>query len=193
MDSHLRPLAAVILNGLLIAAAGLFGIVGLLVAGEWRIVGTSLAAVIAFPFVLLTLHWLRWLLDIPAALCADIGYRLLAGLLAYLADLFVSAMVIGWVAAAVFLVAADNPGWSALVWGYAIVAGPLLFLFMRPGGYPMMVWLYFVAQIAYPVAWGLLRLGLLSLDAVFIALALLAALAPLIEFSRRWRRHTAPD
>jgi hypothetical protein len=193
MERHAFPLLVLLLNSALIVAAGLAGLVGMLLAGEWGIVGASVLAAILYPTALLTLHWLTWLIGIPAVLAADGGHRRLAALLDYLCGLFVTGLVLGWSALAVWWIAADRPTWAALGWGYAVVTAPLVAVVLRPFGYPLLLMLFFLAQAVYAAAWALLHYRLAAPDEVLAAIGVLGLLAPLVQFSRRWQRHTAPD
>lgn len=193
MERHTFPLLVLILNLVLVAVAGLAGLAGMLLAGEWGIVGISMVAAVLYPGALLMLHWLTWLIAIPAVLAADGGHRLLTALLVYLGGLFVHCLVLGWVALAVWWLAAERPTWAALAWGYAVVTAPLMVVVLRPFGYPLLLMLFFLAQVAYAAAWTLLHYRLAAPEAVLGAIGVLALLSPLIEFSRRWQRHTAPD
>ena len=193
MERHTVPLLVLILNSVLVITAGVAGLTGMLFAGEWGIVGASVLAAVLFPATFLTLHWLTWLIGIPAILAADGGHRLLTRLLVYLSGLFVHCLVLGWVALAVWWIAAERPSWAALAWGYAVVTAPLTFVVLRPFGYPLLLLLFFLAQLTYAAAWALLHLRLAATEEVLGAIGVLALVAPLIEFSRRWQRHTAPD
>jgi hypothetical protein len=193
MERHTFPLLVLILNSVLVAAMGLAGLTGLLFAGEWVIVGASTLAVVLFPGALFTLHWLRWLIDIPAVFAADAGHRLLTVVLVYLSGLFVHILVLGWVALAVWWITADRPTWAALAWGYAVVTGPLMFVVLRPFGYPLLLMLFFLAQLTYPAAWALLHFRLAAPEEVLGGIGLIALATPVIQFSRRWQVHTAPD
>jgi hypothetical protein len=193
MERHTFPLLVLILNSVLVAAMGLAGLAGMLFAGEWGTVGASLLAVVLFPGALFALHWLRWLIDIPAVFAAEAGHRLLTALLVYLAGLFVHCLVLGWVVLAVWWIAADRPSWAALAWGYAVVTGPLMVVVLRPFGYPLLLMLFFLAQLTYPVAWALLHFQLAAPAEVLAGIGLVALATPVIQFSRRWQAHTAPD
>ena len=193
MSSPLLPLLALVVNALLVVVAGFAGGIGLLLAGEWGIVALGVAAAVVFPLALVALHWLRWLIDIPAMLASDARQHWLAALLAYVAGVFVSALVLGWPALAFWWIAGAAPAWAALAWGYALVAGPLLLVIVRPFGYPFMVLLAFLAQLAYPLAWGLLHLAGVAPENIVAGIGVLALVCPLIEFSRRWQETTAPD
>ena len=186
------PLLALILNALLIAAAGVAGAVGMLLAGGGTIVIVSLCAAIACPATLAMLHWLRWLTDIPAMLARQARWHFFAIVFAYLSGLIVHALVLGWVALAVWWIA-PTPGWAALAWGYAVVAAPLLLIVLRPFSYPLFLLLMLVAQALYPLAWGAMHLAHLSTEHVLAAIGLIALIGPLLQFSRRWQALTAPD
>lgn len=193
MTSPLLPLLALIVNVLIAAVAGICGGIGLLLAGEWRILVISIAAAVVYPATLVTLHWLRWLIDIPAMLASQARYQFLASILFYFSGLFINVLVLGWVALALWWVAPATPAWAALAWGYALVAGPLLLVIVQPFGYPLLVLLAFIAQASYPLAWGLLRLAGVAPEQVVAGIAVLALVCPLIQFSRRWQVMTAPD
>jgi hypothetical protein len=193
MERHTFPLLVVLLNTALVIAAGVAGSIGMLLAGQWAVVGASLVAAILYPAGLLTLHWLTWLIGIPAVLADDAGHRWLAMLLAYLLGLFVSGLVLGWVALAVWWIAADRATWAALAWGYAVVTAPLIVVVLRPFGYPLLLMLFFLAQAAYAGAWALLHFRLAAPDEALAVIGALALVAPLVQFSRRWQRHTTPD
>lgn len=193
MERHTFPLLVLMLNSALVVMAGLAGFIGMLLAGEWGVVGASAVVAVLYPATLLTLHWLTWLISIPAVLAEDGGHRLLTGLLVYLCGLFVTCLVLGWVALALWWIAAGRPTWAALAWGYAVVTAPLIVVVLRPFGYPLLLMLFFLAQITYAAAWALLHYRLAALDEMLGAIAVLALVSPLIQFSRRWQRHTAPD
>lgn len=186
-------LLALIVDVLLVAAAGLAGAVGLLLAGGGWMVLVSLCAAIAYPTALVMLHWLRWLTDIPAMLASQARWHFLAVAFAYLSGLIVHALVLGWVALAVWWIAPGTPGWAALAWGYAVVSGPLLLVVLRPFSYPQFLLLVFTAQILYPLAWGALHYANFSVEQVLAAIGVIALSGPLIQFSRRWQALTAPD
>jgi hypothetical protein len=193
MDNHTRPLLLLLLNAVLILGAGLAGLVGMVADGRWLLVAGSLLAALAYPAVLLALHWLRWLIDIPAMFAADARHQLLASLLVYLSDMFVHCLVLGWTALVFWWIVDGRPAVSALAWGYALSAGPLLAVLLRPSGYPLLVLAFGVAQAAFVIGWILLRFELASTEQVLAGLALLTLLAPLIQFSRRWQNATRPD
>jgi len=186
-------LLALILDALLVAAAGVAGAIGLLLAGGGWIVLVSLCAAIACPATLVMLHWLRWLTDIPAMLASQARWHLIAVVLAYLSGLIVHVLVLGWVALALWWIASATPGWAALAWGYAVVSGPLLLVVLRPFSYPQFLLLVFTAQIVYPLAWGALHYAHFSGQQVLAAIGLIALTGPLVQFSRRWQVLTAPD
>lgn len=193
MKNPALPLLALIVNALFIAAAGLAGAVGLLLAGGGWMVIASVCAAIACPAAFVALHWLRWLTDIPAMLAGQARWHLLALAFAYLSGLVVHALVLGWVALAVWWIAPGTPGWAALAWGYAVVSGPLLLIVLRPFSYPLLLLLVFVAQVLYPLAWGALHYANFSAEQVLVAIGLIALIGPLVQFSRRWQVLTAPD
>ena len=83
MSSPLLPLLALVVNALLVVVAGFAGGIGLLLAGEWGLVALGVAAAAVFPVALVTLHRLRWLIDIRAMLASDDRHHWLAALLAY--------------------------------------------------------------------------------------------------------------
>jgi hypothetical protein len=193
MERHTFPLLVVILDSALVAVAGAAGFAGMLLAGEWAVVGGSVLAAVLYPTTLLTLHWLTWLIGIPAVLAADGGHRLLTALLGYLSGLFVAVLVLGWVALVLWWIAADRPTWAALAWGYAVVTAPLMVVVLRPFGYPLLLLLFFMAQFAFAAAWALLHFRLAGPVEALGAIGVLALVSPLVQFSRRWQRHTAPD
>lgn len=193
MERHTFPLLVLMLNSALAVAAGLAGFIGMLLAGEWAVVGVSVVAAVLYPGAFFALHWLTWLIGIPAVLAEDGGHRRLIAVLVYLWGLLVHALVLGWAALAVWWIAADRPTWAALAWGYAVVTAPLIVVVLRPFGYPLLLMLFFLVQMAYAVAWTLLHYRLAAPDEVLGAIAVLALVSPLIQFSRRWQRHTAPD
>jgi len=193
MNSRLLPLKILILNICLIVVAGLAGLAGMLLDGEWQIPAISIVAALLLPSILVTLHWLRLLLDIPAMLASDARFNLLTRLLAYLSGVFTFALCLGWLALAIWWIAAHHPGWAGLAWGYAIVAAPLLMVLLSPAGYPLLVLAVMVSQILYPFAWLILRFAWLSPQQVVYSVALLALLLPLIQFWRRWQLLARPD
>ena len=192
-EERCTALLALILNVLLVAAAGLAGAVGLLLAGGGWVVLSSACAAIAFPLTFVTLHWLRWLTDIPAMLASQARWHFPAAVFAYLSGLIVHALVLGWVAVAVWWIAPGTPGWAALAWGYAVVSGPLLLIVLRPFSYPQLLLPVFTAQMLYPLAWGALHYANFAAEQVVAAIGLIALAGPLIQFSRRWQALTAPD
>jgi hypothetical protein len=193
MENHTRPLLLLLLNVLLIAGAGLYGLVGMLMEGRWWVMATSLVAALGFPVALVTLHWLRWLIDIPALFAADARLRLLTALLVYLSGLFIHVLVLGWTAFTLWWVVVGHPSLAALAWGYAVTTGPLLLVILRPFSYPLMLWLYLLAQILFVIGWTLLHLGLATAMEVLSGIALAAVVSPLVQFSRRWQERTQPD
>ena len=193
VSRQLMPLAIAGLDALLMICAGLIGGVGMLWDGEWWCVASSLGAAIVFPSVLFILHWLRLLTDIPAMFAADARLPLLADLFGYVSDLFIHALVLGWLAWVFWWVAAERPTTAALLWGFAVVSGPLLTVVFRPLGYPMLAWACIVAQLAWPLAWACAHYRLLTSDETLMAIGTLVFVSPLIGLSRRWQRFTAPD
>lgn len=191
--SAARPLLLLLGNLLLVAVSGLAGGIGLLLAGEWKAVIVGLAAGLAYPVALLLLHWLRWLIDIPAMFASQARWHLTAAILNYLSDLFVSLLVLSWLMCIAWGILALNPPWAALCWGYALVAGPLLLVILSPAGYPLLMLLVMVAQGLYPLAWILFRLADVPVEYLLQAIAVLALLLPLVEFSSRWQSATRPD
>lgn len=192
MERHAFPLLVVLLNSALVLVAGLAGLAGMLLAGEWDTVGAGILAAALYPGALFTLHWLTLLFGVPAVLAEDGGYRLLTTLLVYLGGLLVHCLVLGWVALVIWWIA-DRPTWAALAWGYAVVTGPLMVVVLRPFGYPLLLMLFFLAQVTYVGAWASLHFQLATPAGALGAIAVLALVAPAIQFSRRWRRLIAPD
>lgn len=191
--SAARPLLLLLGNLLLVAVAGLCGGIGLLLAGEWAAVTVGLAAGVLYPLVLLLLHWLRWLIDIPAMFASQARWRLTAAVLDYLSGVYVSILVLGWLSGIVWSILALHPPWAALCWGYALVAGPLLLVILSPAGYPFLMLLVMVAQALYPLAWILFCLAGAPIEYLLQAIAVVALLLPLVEFSVRWQLLTRPD
>ena len=187
------PIALIIINLCFVGLAGMAGAAGLLLAGEWQAVLLGLAAGMAIPFGLPLLHWLRWLFDIPAMFAHDARWHRLAAIFAYLADLFVCLLMLGWLAAVVHWIAPIDPAWAALCWGHALAAGPLLLIVLLPAGYPLLMLLVAVIQIAWPLAWAAHRLAGIPIDSLLDAIGLLILLLPLVEFLPRWRAWTRPD
>lgn len=89
------PLLLLVLNLLLVAVCGICGGIGLLLAGESTVLFLGLLAGIAYPLALIALHWLKWLIDIPAILADGANWRSVTALLAYLSALFTSTLVLG--------------------------------------------------------------------------------------------------
>lgn len=193
MSRPLLPLAIIVIDAILVVLAGLVGGAMMLSDGAWWRVVTSLAAAIVFPTLLFVLHWLRLLTDIPAMFAADARLGRLADLLGYLSNVFVHALVLGWLALAFCWIAAGQATIPALLWGFAIVSGPLLVVVLRPLGYPMLAWSCLVAQLAWPLLWASAHYHLLSTEQALLGIGVLLLVSPLIGFSRRWQRLTAPD
>lgn len=193
VSSQLLPLAIAVVDALIVLVAGVIGGAGMLWNGEWQRVASSLGAAIIFPTVLFVFHWLRLFIDIPAMFAQDAHMDLLADLLGYVSDVFVHALILGWLALVFWWIGAEQPTTSSLLWGFAIVAGPLLGVVFRPLGYPMLAWACVVAQLAWPLAWSCTRFRILAADEVLVGIGALVLLSPLIGFSRRWQRFSAPD
>jgi hypothetical protein len=187
------PLAIAVGDFLLVVLAGLLGGAGMLWDGEWWRVITSLGAAIVFPVVLFIFHWLRLLTDIPAMFAADARMDWLADLFGYVSDVFVHALILGWLGLVFWWIGSERPTTPALLWGFAVVSGPLLSVIFRPLGYPMLAWACVVAQLAWPLAWACAHYRLLAADEVLIGMGALALISPLIGFSCRWQRFSAPD
>ena len=191
--SQLLPLAIGVVDALLVILAGFIGGAGMLWDGEWQRVASGLGAAIIFPMVLFVFHWLRLLIDIPAMFAKDAHMDLFADLLGYVSDVFVHALILGWLALVFWWISAERPTTYALLWGFAVVSGPLLWVVFRPLGYPMLAWACVVAQLAWPLAWACVHYDLLTTDEVLMGIGVIALFSPLIGFSRRWKRFVAPD
>jgi hypothetical protein len=187
-----RALLLLVLNLLLVAVSAICGGLALVFSGQWLEVFVGLAAGLAYPAVLMTLHWLKWLIDIPAMLASDARWRLASAVLTYLSGLFASALVLGWLALVTWGVLGATPAWAALAWGYALVGGPLLLVLLRPAGYPLLVLLGLAAQCLYPIAWAMFHLAGLGMGEILRAIAVVTAVLPLVQFWPRWQSATRP-
>jgi len=177
--SQLLPLAIAVADALIVLVAGVIGGAGMLWNGEWHRVASSLGAAIIFPLILFVFHWLRLLIDIPEMFARDAHMGLLADLLGYVSDVFVHALILGWLALVFWWIGAEGPAVYALLWGFAIVSGPLLSVVFRPLGYPMLAWACIVAQLAWPLAWSCTRFRILAAEEVLIGIGALVLLSPL--------------
>lgn len=190
----LLPLKFLLADLLLVSVAAVTGITGLALHEEWLLLLGGFVAVLAFPIALACVHWLRWLIDIPALLLGQSGWRLLMTCLHYIADVFVSLLIFGWLALVLLTVAGgllseheEIPGWVSLTWGFAITSGPLTLMLLRPSGYPLLFLLCLLGQLAYPIGWGLIQWDIDWLN-LMLGVLLLALIAPLLGYLPAYRR-----
>ena len=156
---HTFPLFVAVLNALLIGLSGLVAAVWMLLDGHWGGLGLGLAAAVLMPPVFSLVFMLRWLFDLGALFAADGGHRALTLASSVLSSLFTHLLVLGW-GWLVFDQAAVAPlAGARLLWGYAVMAAPLLFLVAMPFHTPIMVWLFLLVQGLYLVSAVWLVLG----------------------------------
>ncbi len=186
MEKQLFPLAISIANGLLIAAAGMAGALGMLLTGGWSALLLGALGMAVAPMVLRWLLFGTWLFAVPSMFFSHGGHHRLSRLLWYLNDLYCALLVAVWSGAVLWLVFREPSPWSSLAWGYAVAFGPQFVLCIMPFSTPVVLLAFFVAQPAFVLAWGLIAAGVIGMgEAAWAALALSLAV-PVVTQTSRW-------
>jgi len=186
VEKQLLPLAVAIANGILIAVAGLAGAFGMLVTGGWLALLLGVLGLLAAPLVLRWLLFGTWLLALPSMFASHHGHQRTGRLFWYLTDLYCALLIALWSGAVLWLVFRGSAPWWSLAWGYAVAFGPQFVLCVMPFSPPVVVLLFFVAQVAFACAWVLIAMGVIGMgEAVWAALTLSLAV-PVVTQTSRW-------
>jgi len=174
VGAGLLLLAAATVSGRgVVPATGLLVLLSLLVVGYWLAIRWDiLVALILVVVLVIPIKRYEFAVNLPFDLEP---YRIVTALLIAL-----------WSGAVLWLVFRGSAPWWSLAWGYAVAFGPQFVLCVMPFSPPVVVLLFFVAQVAFACAWVLIAMGVIGMgEAVWAALTLSLAV-PVVTQTSRW-------
>ena len=125
-------------------------LIWLVVLGNWGDIGKGIVWVVVMPFAFSLASVPRLAMIWACTLLAERGFRTLALFLGWLSFLYLHLLIIGWVVVVCFEYeeAVDNRI-PRLLWGWAVVTTPLMFMAKFETDDPYTSLLLFLVQIAY--------------------------------------------